>query len=99
MHQPPEDLPDDPVYRNSLRESLVALASWFVCGVYAITYCYLNGYGRRPEEIETYLGIPGWVLFGIFLPWVLCNVFAWWYCFRFIKEDDLEPPRDEEAVE
>ena len=47
----------------------------------------------RPEEIETYLGIPGWVLFGIFLLWVAAalTVITGWDYFRkatpFLKED------------
>ncbi len=42
-------------------------------------------------------GIPNWVLFGVFLPWVLCNVFAWWYCFCFVKDQELDPEAPEDA--
>jgi len=87
------ELPDDPLYRNSLRESLVAIGAWAVCGVYAITYCFLDGYGRDPAEITTVFGVPRWVVFGVFLPWLAANVFSAWYCFRFIRDEDLgEPP-------
>jgi len=87
----------DQVYRHSLRESLVAVSAWLVCGVYSVTYCFLNGHGRKPDEIEVTWGIPNWVLFGVFLPWVLCNVFAWWYCFCFVKDQELDPEAPEDA--
>ncbi len=93
-------LPDDPFYLNSRRESIVTIVAWFICGVYTLSYCYLTGYGDPSEEVQTHWGIPDWVLFGIFLPWVLVNVFAWWYCFRFVKDEDLgEDPEERQAQE
>ena len=62
---------------------------WGACAVYTLTYCYLTGYDRDPSSVKTYAGVPGWVLFGIFLPWGLANVVAWWFSFRFMTDDDL----------
>lgn len=83
--------PDDPVYTSSRREALVALGAWVACGLYTLTYSYLAGYDRSPEELSFTWGVPDWVLFGVFLPWSLANVFAWWFSFRFVRDVDLDP--------
>ena len=53
------DLPDDPVYRNSLRESLVALAAWFVCIVLVLTGRVLL---RAIVARQSWWGVPVLVL-------------------------------------
>lgn len=40
--QPPKT--SDPVFRNSLRESIFLLLLWLACCLYTVTYCYLAGY-------------------------------------------------------
>ena len=74
----------------------MTLVAWLVCGIYTITYCYLNGYGiGREEPVLTTWGIPKWVLWGVFCPWVLVQGFAWWFCFRFVEDHDIgEDPED-----
>ena len=93
------ELRDDPVYVASLREALVAIGLWVVCGAYTITYCYLNGYGENASPLETVAGIPSWIFYGVVIPWLLVNVFAVWYCFFFVKDQDLgeEPEETSEA--
>jgi len=83
---------DDPVYRNALRESLVALGAWAVCACYTLTYCSFEAYGVEGELVKVIWGIPEWILVGILLPWALAIGFAWWYCFRCIQDDDLSSP-------
>ena len=94
------ELPDDPVYLSSRREAVVTIVAWAVCGLYTVTYCYLTGYGIEAEEIPTVWGIPNWLFFGVFLPWILVQGFAWWFCFRFVKDQELgEEPEDGETSE
>ena len=80
---------DDPVFLHVRREAVTTLILWGTCAVYTLTYCYLNGYGRDPSTLETYWGVPDWVIFGIFLPWGLMNIAAWWFSFRLMTDDDL----------
>ena len=89
------DRPDDPVYLHSRREAIVTLIGWFVAGCYTLTYCFRNGYNLEPSEMEVIWGMPRWVVMGVFLPWVVANVFAWWFSFRFVKPDDLGRDRDD----
>ena len=79
----------DPVYRNAKREALVILAAYSVSLIYTVSYCYANGYGRPPESIETYWGIPDWVFWGVFAPWTACALFTTWFTFFYMGDDDL----------
>ena len=79
---------DDPVYRNSLREALVALGAWVVCACYTLTYCSF-AYNIKAAEAKVVWGVPRWILLGVLLPWMIANLFAWWYCFYCVRDDDL----------
>ena len=94
------DSVDDPIYRSSRRESLVVLGAWLVCCVYTLTYCFVTGYGRPADEVRTLLGVPRWLLFGVFAPWAFCNLFAFWFCFVCVRDGDLgeEGEAEEEGV-
>jgi hypothetical protein len=61
----------DPVFVNSRREALIILGLFAVALIYTVTYCYLCGYNRAVESIETYWGIPDWVFWGVFAPWAV----------------------------
>ena len=38
-------------------------------------------------------GFPSWVFWGVALPWMFANVVTFWFCLRFLKnEDDEETP-------
>ena len=80
---------DDPVFIHCRREAVTTLIVWGIFTAYSLTYCYLTGYDRDPATIETYLGVPDWVFFGVFLPWCLANVVAWWVSFHLMTDDDL----------
>ena len=86
---------DDPVFLHSRREAVTTLIVWGVSAVYCLTFCYLAGYDRDPATIETYLGVPDWVFFGVFVPWGLANVVAWWFSFRLMVDEDLGVDADE----
>ena len=43
-----------------------------------------------PEEVSTVLGFPDWVFRGVVLPWMIANIFTFWFCLRFLKNDEDE---------
>ena len=96
-HRGEAERPDDVVYLNGRREAITTLVIWAVFGLYTLTYCYLNGYDRDPEEIETVLGIPDWVFWGVFAPWVVAIPVSWWFAFVVMKDDELGEEGDESA--
>jgi fatty acid desaturase len=90
------DYEPDPLYINSRREALVLLAIFAAASIYTIVVCWIFGYGRDPSEVATYLGIPDWVMWGVFLPWTVCALVTVWFCFYFMADDPLE---EEETAE
>lgn len=90
----------DPVFLHSRREAVIIFGVWIVALVWAVPYCYLNGYldsGARvdPESLRTVWGIPSWVFWGIAVPWLAADVFTIWFCFCYMQDDDLGEERDE----
>ncbi|MBA62015.1 MAG: hypothetical protein CMJ76_06575 [Planctomycetaceae bacterium] len=89
----------DPTFLNSRREAIIVFICWFVAMCWAIPYCYFNGYNvADPSQIPTTFGIPSWIVWGIGAPWVAADVFTYWLCFWFMKDDDLGVAGDEEHL-
>ena len=79
--------------RQSRRELWFILLTWLGCCVWVIAYCAVNGYHLNPEEVSTVFGFPSRVFWGVALPWMFANVVTFWFCLRFLKnEDDEETP-------
>jgi len=95
----PSDL--DPLYLHARRELIVSLAAMIVFGVWVVGFSWIQG--LRPEtqseQINTVLGIPSWVFWGVALPWILANLFTFWFCFRFMTDNALEVVEEEQSTE
>ena len=90
----------DPTFVNSRREAIVIFCTWFVALIWAVTYCKINGYDiEDPANIPTTLGMPSWVVWGIAAPWLAADLFTTWFCFCFMKDDELGIAGDEEHLE
>ncbi len=81
--------PYDPVYLHARREGLVILAVWFSCLLWAVIVAWLWGYRRPVAEIGTVWGIPDWAFYAVVMPWAVVDVFTLWFCFAFMRDDDL----------
>jgi hypothetical protein len=77
--------------RNARRESVLILAAWAVCLVWSVGVSTLFGYAanRDPADIALILGFPDWVFWGVVVPWGVGLIFATWFCFGFMADDDL----------
>jgi hypothetical protein len=71
-----------------------------VFGIWVLGYSWLAGTASAtdPANIDTVLGMPGWVFWGVALPWVAANVLTFWFCFRFMVDDPLDTVQDEQPV-
>ena len=89
--------PWDPVFLNSRREAWVILGCWFVALLWALPCSYFMGYGKSvdPDAMETILGMPEWVFWGIAMPWLAADVFTAWFCFCYMANDDIGQAEDE----
>ena len=69
--------------------------------VWAVPYCYWNGYvdDFSVDNFETMMGVPKWVFIGIVAPWLVADVFTTWFCFCYMKDDDLGGEGEDAAVE
>jgi len=86
----------DPVFLHSRREAIIIFSVWFVALLWSVPYCYFHGFPETfdPATFETTLGIPTWLFWGILVPWLVADVFTIWFCFFYMKEDDLGEARE-----
>jgi hypothetical protein len=92
---PPPAGREQRLLRNARREGLLILSAWAVALVWTTVGGWFGGYRRDPAAMGTVLGIPDWVFWCVVLPWGVCVVFAVWFCFGFMADDDLGRDRDE----
>ena len=61
------------------------------CIVTTSTIMTLNGYiapADRPEQPELICGIPSWVVWGLFVPWLVMIAVTWWFAIFIMKDDE-----------
>jgi len=85
------DLEYDPVFLHSRREAVIIFCLWVMALLWVVPFCYFNGYGGNvdPNTISMIMGVPTWLFWGIFVPWLVADVFTIWFCFCYMKDDDL----------
>jgi uncharacterized membrane protein YhdT len=92
----------DPLYLNARRELVYILAVFAVCATWAVSICYLDGYraaGEAIGEIPMVLGMPRWVFWGIFVPWLFADMATIWFCFAVMSDDDLGSEKSDQDRE
>lgn len=79
----------DPVYRHTRAEAVIILIVWAACLVWTVGYCTTHGYAEPDGPIDTVLGMPAWIFWGVLTPWATATVFSIVFALCFIKDDDL----------
>ena len=82
----------DPVFVHARREALFILVLFALCFVWALGVYFVDGYypnGEIPAQIPKVLGMPRWVFWGIFMPWLFVDAVTVWFVFFYMKDDDL----------
>ena len=89
----PRSVEYDPTFLHSRREAIIIFGAWLAGLCWAVPFCYFNGYPETfdPEGFQTVMGIPRWLFWGIFVPWIVADIFTTWFCFCYMTDDDLEP--------
>ena len=87
----------DPTFLNARREAWLILGAWVVCLIWSVGYSAWAGYDVAPDQIDIVLGMPGWVFWGVLVPWVAATLFSVWFGLAYIADDDLGEAADEEA--
>lgn len=85
-----EPIEYDPFFLNARREAIVIFCLWVTALIWAVPFCYLNGYGDiDPATFSTTWGIPTWLFWGILVPWIVADIFTTWFCFCYMKDDAM----------
>ena len=77
---------EDPVVTSSRREAVIAIVLWAVALAYTVGYCRLFGYYREPEDVRFILGIPDWIVWGVFAPWLAWTVISSLFA-KYVMQD------------
>ncbi len=56
--------------------------------------CGWMAYDYDVESPPTVLGLPDWIFWGVFVPWIAAGAFTIWYALYFIVDDDEEFARE-----
>ncbi|MEM9015603.1 MAG: DUF997 family protein [Verrucomicrobiota bacterium] len=88
MPRSPEPLSES--FRQSRREFVVMVVIWSCFAAWCTVY---NGIVAMREEdgaeLRLILGIPEWVVWGVFIPWLLAVAVTVWFAMCFMKDTDL----------
>lgn len=82
----------DPVYLNARRETLVIVATCLVMAAVSLAVCFRMGMGAVSEEEvleQAIWGVPSWVFWGLFVPWIAGTAFTAWFAFTVLRDDPL----------
>ncbi|MAI72524.1 MAG: hypothetical protein CMM01_16680 [Rhodopirellula sp.] len=83
------DPPVDPVYKSSLRELKWIFVIWLLHFVWVVGYCCAFGYPPPESELITVLGMPSWVFWGVFVPWISATLISTWFALTQIQDHEL----------
>lgn len=92
---PDEETIADPLCRSALREMGWILVAWLVNFAWVIGYCRTAAFAVEQGEPSTVMGMPAWVFFGVFLPWIAVTVFTAWFALTRMEDHPLEESGDE----
>ncbi len=88
----------DPSFISARREAIVICSIFALLLTWAISISYFDGYHYGSVKIPTLLGMPRWIVLGVFVPWIIANAITYWFCFFYMKDDSLLEPEDEEDL-
>lgn len=90
--------PESRHLRQCLHEARVVVIL-YLSGL-AWTLVVVIGWGyvpveERPAVPELILGMPAWVVWGLFVPWFLQIAAAWWFALRVLADEDPDQLLDD----
>jgi hypothetical protein len=65
------------------------MAIWALALLWSTLGSWLMGYDRDGKEVPLVFGMPDWIFWNVLVPWVACFLFALWFCFFCMADDDL----------
>ncbi|MCA9246423.1 MAG: hypothetical protein KDA42_04885 [Planctomycetales bacterium] len=101
-HVPPSnsETPLDSGFLRARREAGAILSLWLICLLWCVGYCTQNAYfayGLSADEVKKVWGLPHWVLWGVFLPWVVATGMSVVFSIFIMHDDESEADADAET--
>ena len=84
-------------YLQCLREARFVAVTWVITALYIAMMCGRYGYipvEDRPDTPFLVMGIPGWVVIGVFAPWIVLIFVTWWFALFVLKDDEPLDPNE-----
>lgn len=88
---------EDSVLISARREALVAFGIWCLALAWTIGYCGIFAYDQD-AEVKLILGVPSWVMWGVFAPWTICTIVSSLLAYYFIRDADLGEDPEEKTL-
>jgi len=88
--------------RQCLREARWVVVLWLIQLVYCTVAIVTLGYpepSMRSDSPNLILGVPAWVVWGLFLPWTVQIVAAWWFAIVVLQDDEPCEPLSESRAD
>jgi uncharacterized membrane protein len=83
-------------FRQARRELRFQLTAWCLFALWVVGFCGYTAFDAERSDVTTILGMPGWVFWGIAVPWIGAFVvtvyFSGWYMQDTDLVDDSETP-------
>ncbi len=99
MSQPDRDGEElDPLYLSSLKELRWILGVWAVSFLWVIGISRWLGYrAENADQIQLVLGMPLWVFWGVFVPWIAVTLWVTWFAMCKMEDHPLEDANEVEG--
>ncbi|MBL8892920.1 MAG: hypothetical protein JNL67_23280 [Planctomycetaceae bacterium] len=80
----------DPEFLRARAEMWSVLWLFLTSMIWTIGWSYFAGYQKLTEDeaknISLLWGMPTWVFWGIFVPWITIDFVAIWFCFFYLQD-------------
>ena len=73
------------------KEAKFVAVVWIVSLFYCVGTIVSLGYPAsedRPDVPNLIFGMPAWVFWGLWLPWLVLIGITWWFALRVLKDDE-----------
>ncbi len=74
--------------RHSRREAFITICVWVATALYTVLYAAAFAYRAGPPQLI--LGVPSWVVWGVFAPWGAASLITMWFAMRVMRDEDLD---------
>lgn len=78
----------EPPSQQTKREASFVVIVWISACVYVFGYAAMFAFRREPPSLV--IGMPGWVVWGVMLPWAVCTAITLWFSCCGMKDEDIQ---------